>query len=920
MANEERRQARSNEYTLPPGTYIYVQDGTGGKIKTYVGPTVVTLTGNDSPIVYDDGDKEFKRCDTLEAALKKSKVVPDGFYAVLMNPARGGANPIDGEVKPSPDLDVGNKIVVNGPKMFALWPGQTAQVIRGHHLRSNQFLLCRVYNEVEARKNWSSAKMVKAAPAGAEQSDAGQQGQAQAPGTSGAVQAAPQPQQASSDSIMENLRVGQMIVVKGTDYSFFIPPTGITVMGEEELDESGNPTGEMVYVRSAVTLEQLQYCILLDEDGNKRYVRGPAVVFPEPTEKFVANATGGVVFMAIVLNEIQGIHVKVTKAYKDEVLGDLKEGQEVFITGKQYPIYYKREEHQFVSYDGKVKQFAVTIPEGEGRYLLHRLTGQIELVRGPRMLLPDSSTEVIVRRVLSDKECALWYPGNVDALAVNRNLRELSKNVPTTRGGAVSEGDIERGTKGKRGAGMSPLLRASSLAPSHFGDEAAFMNYAAPAAAMPVPTTKSISTSNSLVSSQNVDTTPSDEIARSSTFTTPRTVQFDNKYEGVPRISVWTGFAVMVVNTKGDRRVEVGPKNLLLQYDEVLESMSLSTGKPKTTDKLIETPYLRVKNNKVADIIDIETQDNVVLSLKLSYLVDFEGEPTKWWDVENYVKFLCDHMRSLLKAAAKDVGIEKLYGNPLPFVKSVVLGADGQGTTFDENGMVVSDVEVLDATLKDGEVANLLKTTQKSTVTRSIQVADKKRELEATKLLEGLKAEGAQVVYETQSKAREIEKRVLEEQGALALARIMNSITETQKQQALKAEQERLNSISFDAGLSRSRAETEQEEALAKIEQARMLEKLAAETEAQVKRLGALGTGFTEALLSLSSNETLVKVAQAMSAQKMFGGENVVDVIGNMFKDTALDKVMQSIASRAGGLSNGANGGAKHLTEAAPKA
>lgn len=41
------------------------------------------------------------------------------------------------------------------------------------------------------------------------------------------------------------------------------------------------------YVREAVTLERLEYCILLDEDGNKRYIRGPAVVFPKPTETFI---------------------------------------------------------------------------------------------------------------------------------------------------------------------------------------------------------------------------------------------------------------------------------------------------------------------------------------------------------------------------------------------------------------------------------------------------------------------------------------------------------------------------------------------------------------------------------------------------------------------------------------------------------
>jgi major vault protein len=45
------------------------------------------------------------------------------------------------------------------------------------------------------------------------------------------------------------------------------------------------PDAAGVYVREAVTLERLEYCILLDEDGNKRFVQGPAVVFPEPTER-----------------------------------------------------------------------------------------------------------------------------------------------------------------------------------------------------------------------------------------------------------------------------------------------------------------------------------------------------------------------------------------------------------------------------------------------------------------------------------------------------------------------------------------------------------------------------------------------------------------------------------------------------------
>ena len=45
---------------------------------------------------------------------------------------------------------------------------------------------------------------------------------------------------------------------------------------------------------------------------------------------------------------------------------------------------------------------------------------------------------------------------------------------------------------------------------------------------------------------------------------------------------MWVGYAVLVVDKQGQRRVEQGPKNLLLEYDETLEVIQLSTGTPKT--------------------------------------------------------------------------------------------------------------------------------------------------------------------------------------------------------------------------------------------------------------------------------------------------------------------------------------------------
>ena len=79
-------------------------------------------------------------------------------------------------------------------------------------------------------------------------------------------------------------------------------------------------------------------------------------------------------------------------------------------------IYYPRPEHAIISYDGKHMHHAIAIPEGEGRYVMNRETGEIKTVVGPKMYLPDPRKEVVVKRKLTSKECQLWYPGNVDAI------------------------------------------------------------------------------------------------------------------------------------------------------------------------------------------------------------------------------------------------------------------------------------------------------------------------------------------------------------------------------------------------------------------------------------------------------------------------------------------------------------------------
>jgi hypothetical protein len=88
------------------------------------------------------------------------------------------------------------------------------------------------------------------------------------------------------------------------------------------------------------------------------------------------------------------------------------------------------------------------------------------------------------------------------------------------------------------------------------------------------------------------------------------------------------------------------------------------------------------------------------------------------------------------------------------------------------------------------------------------------------------------------------------------------------------------------------------------------LEALAAEVDAVVKRFGAAQGGFSEALLALSSRETLAKVAEAMSVQAFVGGKTVVDVIDKVFAGTPLAGLLDKVKHR----SAGANGEPAQLT------
>lgn len=814
------------DLVLSINEYAYVLDKTKGNVSCWVGPVKTSLSTSDELVRFNERTKQFEGS-SYDNAVSLFTTAPENWYVILKNPAEGDKqHPQAGTANSLPDkVSIGKKINIRGPVSFALYPGQMAKVIRGHALRTNQYLLARVY-EADAA-NHSQGEVVDA-------------------------------KGNKIENTVTNCVNGQILVIKGTEISFYIPPTGIEVIPIENNPQKG-------YVREAVTLERLEYCILKDENGNKRYVHGPEVVFPKPTETFVTSPRGGVVFKAIELSKISGIYIKVIAEYTDDKKKVHPVGEEMFITGADQMIYYPRPEHAIINYDNKVMHHAIAIPEGEGRYIMDRLTGEIKTIKGPAMYLPDPRTEVVVRRKLTLNQCHLWYPGNGDVLAYNEGLSEKS---------------------------VEKSLRANSKSVS----ADSFWN---------IISTANCSYLNEAVTTLS-DIEASASVSRGTSYTKPRTITLDNKYEGVVSIDVWTGYAVDVISKNGERKVICGPQTILLDYDQTLEALELSTDRPKSTNRTIKTVYLRHENNKVTDIIDVETKDFVKATVKISYCVNFDKKlQDKWFNIDNYVKYLCDRERSLIKKYVKNYTIDEFYQNYSSIVHDIAVDNIDKGNEhedtdrpwgryFEENGMYVYDAEVLSLDIQS-DIEELLTEHQYEMVKKNLELADAEKNVQIAEAL--IEAEKKEQELRYDKTVNKLELQKLESEKKIAMQAELNRAQEAERVAAKQAEADLQVLIDkvHEAQLAREQAEANQRQKNAEAAAALEKQKQDAYAETVSKIMASIGPDLVAAMTTKSNEDMLSAVTEAMAPYSIAKGESIAQTVNTLLRGTSLEGILEDV-------------------------
>lgn len=862
---------QETDLVLSMGTHAFILNTTTGNVNVYVGPMKKPLSPKEEVPVTMNGAGRYEQSN-LEKAIKTNVLAQKGEYVILKNPAVDGKKPKMG-VSSTIEADflrMGEMVNIPGPCSFAPWPGQVVQLVPGHHLKSNQYLLVRVYDEDAARANWTLATIKPAAGTPGGGTSTGTEDPKSGTGAPAAgADESPKSEVKQELKVQEidpnTLLIGQLIIIKGTDVSFYIPPTGVEVLKDGDS-----------YVRDALTLESLEYCLLIDEDGNKRYERGPQVVFPAPTESFKLNDDRDRKSRAYELNEISGLHIKVIAPYTDEYGRTHFEGEELFITGRrkalggneeETQIYFPRVEHALLKYGGRTRYHAVAIPPGDARYVMDRLTGKIRLEHGPSMFLPDPRKEVIVRRPLSEDECNTYFPGNKNVADFNRELRERDQEVDV----AAAMTGLPSYRTGHAESGITfSAANVVSLADS----------------------------SASLRGSRATDV-----IERGTKFTPPREIVLGDKFGGVVKIRPWSGFAVQVVDQDGHSRVETWPRTVQLEFDERLEILSLSTGTPKSSDRVIRTPYLRIANNAVSDVFLVKTKDLVPVKVHLKYLVRFEeSQREKWFTIDNYVQNMVDRFRSLVNNYARTVEVQQFYVEAGALLRDLILGkksddTGGQrpGFSFEENGMLVYELNVLGVEIQDNNIAQAMRQLQTDRITNSLEA----ERSASTLALATVRQENARLVaeaaHQTAVASKEIQRKEAELEGALEVLEVELSA----KVEAGKIATRRANAVEMlevaklDAEAQREHDKPDQENQARELDN--RIKELVEQANADKSRIEAVQPQLTASLVALAQTGALNLVAKHLGDLAIVRNQSLGGMFETMFKGTPLEGMLDNL-------------------------
>ncbi|MFT3770780.1 MAG: hypothetical protein QM820_35605 [Minicystis sp.] len=718
--------------------FLWVQDDDKGEVTLHVGPTMVSPTAADR-VVVDDGEGGFR--EDSSGRPQQMVELSDSQYAVLFNPLGENEGGPNGKFRAgrneSRPLRNGTRAMIPGPCSFYLRPGQRVDVRDAHELASNQYLVVKVYGEVDTTAPYYQVTGRSAAITRAT---------AETP-----VDAA----QATDGEVRDVvLKRGQLIVIRGLDTQFYIPPTGVDIVPDTSVDESGATLSASAAQRVLAALAPpppppaepmaafgppaAKAELADDEAPAEEQTRGPRrgvavvdqsarsrqrVAAPPPAQaaSFAAPAPAPLP-QAQTLSELSTLST-VRRAIEREARQARLVRQAVVLGEKEYCV--------IIDADGKREIKVGPARVFPGPYDVFMVEGSRNRVYDAYELLPQRALWLRIIATISREELAArlprgfaldkdqYYPGDellltgVSTFFVPFN--EIEVLSPQT-GQAVVGNDHRNVFIEAIGIDQKSGIYVRDLTTGEVRLVRGKQSYLVdPRKEVQITRTVPAESWNLWISFNEPHK------GTGAAVTTPWALS----------ISVPHNMAALATSADG-QRIITGPCVDLLGYEETLTPILLSTGSPKSDQDPLKTCFLRVAGNRITDVITVETIDFVAIHVRVSLSVTFLPEhKDRWFNHENYIQVLCDHLRSIVRSRCRTLPLSTLWPQIPAVIRDTILGertaAGGRpGRAFPENGTVVTEVEVLSADIVDPKIADLMRRVQSEFV--QLQIGDRQAE------------------------------------------------------------------------------------------------------------------------------------------------------------------------------------------------
>ncbi len=931
--------------------FLWVQDDDKGEVTLHVGPTMVSPTAADR-VVIDDGQGSFREDSSARPQMMVE--VGDNQYGVLYNPLvenEGGPN---GKFKQgrneSRPLKNGTRSMIPGPCSFWLRPGQRVEVRDAHELASDQYLVVKVYAEVDKAAPFYEVTAKSAAITRATAENVRDDK------TTGAT--------TRIDQLSPSeLRRGQLIVIRGLDTQLYIPPTGVDIVPDTSVDDTGagmtaaaarqllsqlpkldeSPAPEPIAANDAagesfdddnVAYEQevgkqaprrnLAQNAMVDQSARTRGRKAPAVPAPQaaamPVQYQQAPASNAPNLAEVMQN------AAVRRVLERQARQARLIRRAVVLGEKEYCVIIDADGKREIKvgparvFPGPYDQFMVKGSRGRiydayellpQRALWLRVIAPIKrgdlaakLPRGVELESKDEyrpGDELLLTNVSTFffpfNEIEVLSPETGQAVVGNDHSTVFIEKIGIDQKSGIYVRDLD--------TGEVRLVRGKQ---SYLVD---------PRKEVQITRTVAADDWNLWVAASE----PHKETGEA--ITTPWAIS----------VIVPHNNAILATSADGQRVIQ-GPCVTLLGYEETLTPILLSTGTPKSDDAPLRTCFLRTAGNRVSDVINVETADFVRISIRVSYSVMFSPEQKdRWFNHVNYIQVMCEHLRSLIRSRARSLSLSALWPQIPTLVRDTILGekppaGPRPGRGFAENGSTVMEVEVLSSAIEDKDIAVLMQRVQSQQVTLQIGDRQAAETLNSAKLRSEIEKQNQVLALEAREREAHLAEvsRKLAHQAALAearesevLAHERQALADAREAATLKAAWDRraqakgveLDLVGKDAEAKAAAHRLVQGAELETQAQVRDLEVLLiqAHSAATVAERNAVQRGLIEAMTALGDKVMLAEVAENMNLVTLFKGKDVGTILSEVLGGTQVMPTVRAMIEKFGppqlGTSNG---------------